>query len=713
MHLAAGLHTAADGAYTFSVRATDAAGNVDATPGDAAFTVDTAAPDTTITGGPTGTTTVTAPSFTFTSTKAGSTFQCKLDTPAGAGTYAACTSPQAYNTTANGAYTFSVRATDTAGNTDSTPATRSFTVDTAAPDTTITSGPTGTTNVASPSFAFTSSEAGSTFECKLDGPGAATGTYATCTSPRAYVALADGAYTFSVRATDGAGNVDATPATRSFTVDATAPDTTINTGPSGTTTSNAPSFTFSGTEVGSTFECKLDGPGAATGTYATCTSPRAYVALADGAYTFSVRATDAAGNPDATPATRSFTVDTAAPDTTITSGPTGTTNVASPSFAFTSTEAGSTFECKLDGPGATTGTYAPCTSPRVLGPLVDGTYTFSVRATDAAGNVDASPATRSFTVETAAPDTAITTGPTGSTNVASPSFAFTSTKAGSTFECKLDGPGATTGTYATCTSPRVLGPLANGSYTLSVRATDSLGTPDPTPATRSFTVDTAAPDTTITGGPTGTTTATSASFTFTSTEAGSTFECKLDTPAGTGTYAACTSPQAYTTTANGAYTFTVRATDAAGNVDASPATRAFTVDTAAPDTTITTGPTGTTNAASPSFAFTSTEVGSTFECKLDGPAATTGTYAPCTSPRVLGPLADGAYTLSVRATDGVGNTDASPATRGRFAVGMVALRRHGSIDPKTILHVGYERNTLAVEGAVADLLMAESLHGPW
>src|SRR6201999_2236625 len=42
-----------------------------------------------------------------------------------------------------------------------------------------------------------------------------------------------------------------------------------------------------------------------------------------------------------------------------------------------------------------------------------------------------------------------------------------------------------------------------------------------------------------------------------------------------------------------------------------------------------------------------------------------------------------------------------------FAVGMVALRRHGSTDSKTILHVGYVGNTLAVESAVADLLVAK------
>src|SRR6202040_2243976 len=43
-----------------------------------------------------------------------------------------------------------------------------------------------------------------------------------------------------------------------------------------------------------------------------------------------------------------------------------------------------------------------------------------------------------------------------------------------------------------------------------------------------------------------------------------------------------------------------------------------------------------------------------------------------------------------------------------FTLGMTALQRYGARDPNTILHVGYERNTLAVEGAVADLLMAES-----
>ena len=42
-----------------------------------------------------------------------------------------------------------------------------------------------------------------------------------------------------------------------------------------------------------------------------------------------------------------------------------------------------------------------------------------------------------------------------------------------------------------------------------------------------------------------------------------------------------------------------------------------------------------------------------------------------------------------------------------LTLGMANLQRHGLRDPRTVLHVDYERNTLAVENAVADLLLAE------
>ena len=200
-----------------------------------------------------------------------------------------------------------------------------------------------------------------------------------------------------------------------------------------------------------------------------------------------------------------------------------------------------------------------------------------------------SPATRTFTVDTAAPDTTITSGPTGTITTNSASFAFTS-EPGATFECRLD-----TAAFAACTSPQAYTNLADGEHTFSVRAKDAAGNVDATPASRTFTVAVVAPapDTTITGGPSGPITATTQTFTFTS-EPGATFECRLDTPAGAGTYAACTSPQQYTASALGDYTFFVRAKNAAGTVDATPATRTFRIEaivTPTPTPTVTPTPT--------------------------------------------------------------------------------------------------------------------------
>ena len=73
------------------------------------------------------------------------------------------------------------------------------------------------------------------------------------------------------------------------------------------------------------------------------------------------------------------------------------TNDPTPTFAFSSSEPGSSFECKVDS-----GAYAACSSPKTTSHLADGSHTFSVRATDPAGNPDPTPASRTFTVRTAA-----------------------------------------------------------------------------------------------------------------------------------------------------------------------------------------------------------------------------------------------------------------------------------------------------------------------
>ena len=93
--------------------------------------------------------------------------------------------------------------------------------------------------------------------------------------------------------------------------DTTPPDTIIDSGPSGTVVSSTASFTFHATETPATFECRLD-----TGNWSACVSPKTYSGLADGSHTFRVRATDASGNTDGTPARQDWTIDSSSPDTT-------------------------------------------------------------------------------------------------------------------------------------------------------------------------------------------------------------------------------------------------------------------------------------------------------------------------------------------------------------------------------------------------------------
>lgn len=165
---------------------------------------DEIAPETTITGGPSGRIRDVTPTLTFTS-EPGATFACKVD----AGGYAPCTSPFTTPGLADGAHFVRVRATDGAGNTDGTAAQRSFTVDTVAPETTFTRKPGRQVTTRRVRFGF-AAEPGATFQCRLDG-----GAWRACTSPRV-IRVKKGRHTFAVRARDVAGNVDATPASHRF-----------------------------------------------------------------------------------------------------------------------------------------------------------------------------------------------------------------------------------------------------------------------------------------------------------------------------------------------------------------------------------------------------------------------------------------------------------------------------------------------------------------
>jgi hypothetical protein len=459
------------------------------------FVVDTAAPSTTITANPAALSNSAGGTFSFSASEAVTGYQCKLDS----GAFAGCTSPYSYAGLADGAHTFQVKATaDLAGNAGTTTS-YGWSIDTTPPDTSLTSTPASLSNTSSPSFSLSATEAGSTFECNLDGAG-----FSACANPASYSGLADGPHTFQARAVDDAGNVDPTPSAHSWTIDATAPDTSIGPSqPAALTTATGATFDLSATEAGSTFQCSRDGAA-----FTACTSPKTYAGLADGSHTFQVRATDTAGNTDGSPASYTWVIDTTPPDTTI--GPTvppANSSSTSATFDLASTEAGSTYQCRLDG-----GAYGSCSSPVSYSGLGNGTHTFSAKATDPAGNVDTSAASYSWDVDTVFPAPPTATAPSeGLLTNAAPrldalfsdatpgdkgtiDFRICSTSAPAGTACAPLVSATTSGSVASgSTASATPAPLPDGTYHWQVRGQDQAGNQSGWSATRSFQIDSSAP----------------------------------------------------------------------------------------------------------------------------------------------------------------------------------------------------------------------------
>jgi hypothetical protein len=170
-------------------------------------------------------------------------------------------------------------------------------------------------------------------------------------------------------------------------------------------------------------------------------------------------------------------VDTSAP--TIVSHPATMSASSSPSFAF-SHPSYTSFKCKVDA-----GSFSSCTSPDVPGSLLDGSHTFQVEGMDGNGFATTA-ASYTWTIGTAAPT--LTAQPASLTNQTSATFTF-SDGTYSRFTCRLDGGSASTCNGGTVTYP---GPLAGGSHTFTVFATDADGAQTQS-RTYSWTIDTTAP----------------------------------------------------------------------------------------------------------------------------------------------------------------------------------------------------------------------------
>ena len=335
-------------------------------------------PTVAIVSSPAALTNRTTATFAVASNVDEATFSCTVDSSAPA----TCSTSASYEALADGSHTFAVTARDAMGST-SAPASFTWLVDATPPTVSITSAPASLTRQADATFSFSSSEAGSSFTCKLDAREPA-----PCTSPASYAALLDGAHVFTAIATDSAGNVSA-PASSSWNVDTAPPGASIVSGPPPVTNQTTATFTFSSSKPGSAYLCQLD-----TTAGDVCSNPLSLSGLADGSHRLSVRATDELGNVDPVAVGWTWTIDTVAPTTTITSQPPAVTTSMTAEVTFSASKASATFECKVDGAGV----FAPCATPLLLTGLTLGDHAVVVRSRDALGNFDPAPPSARWTI---------------------------------------------------------------------------------------------------------------------------------------------------------------------------------------------------------------------------------------------------------------------------------------------------------------------------
>jgi hypothetical protein len=294
----------------------------------------------------------------------------------------------------------------------------------------------------------------------------------------------DGTYAYAVKQTNPVDLLDSGQANLTWVRDTQAPTAPVISNPSTSPYAGGGVLDISGTcEADATVT--LSGDDAQTVVCdASTTFDFTVTKSTDATYNFTLSQTDLAGNPSASasvqwirssslPSTPTITSPATNPfisnlstftlaggcttgDTVKLTGDVSASDVTSPAGSLTQLCAGSTYSF-------------------VLGKSVDATYNFSV--TQSLVAMTSGAATAKWVRDTVAPDTSFTSTPPAQNLASSVSFSFTSPKAGVKFECQLDG-----SAFASCVSPVTLASVANGTHTYQVRARDTAGNVDATPA---------------------------------------------------------------------------------------------------------------------------------------------------------------------------------------------------------------------------------------
>lgn len=593
----------------------------------------------------------TAFSFTFAGAEVGATYLYSIDDAdggtaavAGSGAVASATEQITGINVANlsdGTLTLSVSLKDAANNTGAT------TTDTVAKDATapaaptITAAPPAYASSTDFAFAFTHGEDGVSYTCRVDAD-----PFSACVSTTTGSSV-EGARTFEVKAVDAAGN-ESPAASHAWTIDMTDPTGTLSSTASNPTNESPLPFTVAwgeevtGFEVGDLVVTNGDADDFTTADNITFTFD--ITPQGEGAVKVSVAAgaaADLAGNPSEEVSEVSRTYAESAPSVTITSPAADGTafDHALPTFSFSSSTSPTSGEpivsaqCWFDFEAASACQTADSHYPSSA--LSEGDHIFYVEVKDNANNT--STAERAFSVDLTNPTIAQVTPVATPGTDSTPSYAFSSTEAGTiAYDASCAG-GATTAAAGTNTVE--FGPLADGTYgACTIVVTDASGRASNVLWVSSFTIDTGINAPVITSGPAEAGYASSSPVTIEFTvDADATAECQVDADPAYS----CSGPQALAL-ADGAHTFVVTATDSVNNTAAT--TRTFTLDTEAPDVALL------------GNATVNVTVGDVF---VDEGATSTDLSATIATSGTVDDTTVGVYTLTYTATDPAGNASAS------------------------------------------------------
>jgi uncharacterized protein YaiE (UPF0345 family) len=418
-----------------TIKVTDAAGNKSDLLNVSGFTIDTVAPVlrkvtaiATYTNDPT-------PDYTFSSTEAGtitsvggSCSLAGLPIPIVAGN-----NTVTFNALGEGTYNdCTITVTDGVGNVSSALAVAKFTVDVTAPTVLEVTPIANPGNDSTPRYTFNSNEIG---VIAYGGSCASTDFSAVAANNIVnFITLMDGTYTdCTVTVTDRAGNPSLPLDVSDFTIDTILPVLTEVTPVATPTSNNTPSYTFKSTDFGAiTYS---GGCSSATTTVVSIDPANTVITFnALGSNTYSnckIRVRDSAGNLSLPLVITPFTVDTITPVIKVKVNVPTPSNDTTPSYTFSSTEAGSiTYGGSCS---SATGAAIKGNNTVTFNTLAVGTYTnCTITVTDAVGHVSTPLSVNSFTIvaDAAAPILAQITPVVVSGIDTTPNYTFSSDEAG-------------------------------------------------------------------------------------------------------------------------------------------------------------------------------------------------------------------------------------------------------------------------------------------